>query len=323
MIFNESAIHKYDKYIPYSKLNRGYKKLVNITNSFIESHKDVIDWAAFVRYSNFSWNASEMAYYYNYANKIGKSWSTNLLMENDNFEFTIDTFKTLIELDPETTLKNCIGNTRLANILRQIPNYKLIVGNYVDDPYYYYKLTDGKIMNHNEYSEFFTINNIKKNRHEWENIIEDRYLRTHRTPDSNYHVHGLFNMWDYFSKNTNIFLTYSLCAYLRTIKVTIGGTYVLLDNSNYMEDDDRYEKVNGLSLFCWHKIKSKQDIIKICNNPKILKTILESQKGRNYDVIDYLIDSHCSEYNKNMKELLDILEQKNKACQIYRLSLQL
>ena len=298
LLWTEEMLTKYDKYIPHKELY-SYRNKDIISNRYLETHKERINWIAFVKSANYQWNPDELRKYYS---RLDVSWSW-LLEENRYFTWTPDTFKTMLELEPYA-LSRCISNNNLLNILYQIPQYEKIVNDI--DPDFWHKLKDGGKRPHNSYSDYFNIENIEQNKDIWNNKIEDKFDFMKRTPDTNYHYHKLYTMWDFFTTNDNIRLDYQLCKYLNGLDVIIGGWYVLEDG-HYLAESDTNQHHNGLELFSDKKFSNVDEIDKVLNDKTVLDVLMNDRNDHtpNPDISDYLIESFFSNYE--LEDYLSII----------------
>lgn len=305
--WTEEDIITFDSYIPHMELRSskiycnksvptaGYGRIELFSNQYLESHKDIINWKVFVETGKFNWDPNDLRYFYEYANRKDETFTMYELSRNPSFTWTPDMLKTMIELCPDT-LNYCINEKKFADMLFMIPNYKELVKEHNDDPDFWRKLHDGGKKKHNAYSEFFTIDSIEKKKDEWSKEIEDKFIFVDRTPDTNYHYHAVFTMWDYFDSNEAVLMTYDLSKYLQTITIVLGGTYVLEDGINIGEDN-RYPHYNGLDIFSSHKIANEEEMDKICSDIDLIDSFINRHMGRpNTDIVDYLIDSFFKDY---------------------------
>lgn len=354
--WTEANMLSYDSYIPHKELRSskvycnnsipatGYGCVEFLSNDYIESHIDVLNWKVFAETAAFNWNDEDLTRYFTYVNskeslddeddwsdfkpldpsidpQDSKSWNIHNnvfamyeLSRNTRFEWTPELLKTMINLYPPT-LDYCIGDSKLTNLLFQIQNYKELVNTINDDPDFWLKLHDGGKKNHGAYSEYFTIDNIKENKEVWNEQLEDKFLTERRTPDTNYHYHAVYTMWDYFCRNEAVQLTYNLSKYLQTINVTFGGMYVLEDGINIGEDH-RFKKYNGLEAFSGHNISNADEIEKICNDTELLDVFINNKKRTpNIYIVDYLIDLFFN--NFTLEDYLSIVNQMKDWDSIY------
>lgn len=353
--WSENDVIKFDSYIPHNELRStkvycnnfipatGYGKIGLLSNQYIEEHKDVINWEVFVETGLFHWSEDDLRYFYEYVNceettseeetcwnnfkplgsdivpessqkKYKHVFAMYELSKNPRFEWSPELFKTMIELYP-STLEYCIENQKFADLLFQIPNFQKLVDEKSDDPDYWRKLHDGGKKHHNAYSEYFTIDNIKQHKEEWCEQLEDKFLTVRRTPDTNYHYHAVFTMWDYFCGNEAVHLTYELSKYLETITIVFGGLYVLEDGLNVGEDH-RFQKYNGLEAFSGHKIANTEEIEKICNDEELLSKFINRSMGSpNTDIVDYLIEHFFQDYAiEDYLAIVNQLKDWNSVC---------
>lgn len=297
LLWSEERMLQFDSYIPHKELGkrflqnrpRCYCNVQKLSNSYIDSHKDVINWAEFIETAEFEWNSEDMKYFNEYVTKGGQ-YIINLT-RNDRFKWTPDNLRALIELDPDA-IEVIAKDKKLVDVFLTIPDYKKLLEDYNASLDILLKMKDGGEQPHNAYSSFFTIDNIQKNLREWDEILENKFITNRRTPDTNYHYHRAYTMWDYFSQNASVTLTYELSKYLQTITVNIGGMYIMEDGC-YLGEDHRNQKFNGFYLFANHKISSNEEIEKICNDSELLDAFM---KKANTDIIDYLIDAFFKDY---------------------------
>ena len=302
--WTEEKVLSFDNYIPHYELRSskvynnsfipatGYGKIGVLSNQYIESHKDLLNWPVFAETGAFNWDANELQYFYKYANRDNDSFGMNELSKNVRFVWTPELLKTMIVLD-RFSLDFCIEQKKYSELLFRIPDYANFVNERIDDPDFWRMLADGGKKLHQEYSVYFTVDNIASHKEEWDKQIEDKFNYMRRTPDTNYHHHNIFTMWDYFSKNEAVHLTYELSKYLHTITITLGGDYVLEDGI-YMSEDNRFQKYNGLDVFANHRITTHEEIEKICNDKELIDVFLNNH---NTYIIDYLIDIFFKDYN--------------------------
>lgn len=315
--WSEEKMLEYEQYIPHKQLRSskvyannivpaaGYGKVGMLSNNYIESHKEIINWEVFVETASFIWDSDDLKHFYEYVNREENVFAMYELSKNSRFTWTPDLLKTMIELY-SGTLDYCITEKRFSDLLFQIPNYRALVGEKNDDPDFWYKLKDGGKRPNGAYSDFFTIENIEANHKHWEEVQEEKFLHVHRTPDTNYHYYVVFTMWDYFVNNQAILLTYDLCKYLSKIEIKRGGTYCLADGIS-MEEDHRFPVYNGLEAFGFHNFANEEEIEKICADSGILDWLLKYLRIPNKHLVDYLIDRFFENYK--IEDYLEIVNQ--------------
>lgn len=362
--WTEEALLNYERYIPYvnssdegmksycEKFNdaciKCYEKLGFLSSNFINSHKHILEWNSFFSRGIFQFSPDELESYYNYAKSIeteynagskctaGSQISIKSLFENENFKWTHSLLLMALSLDATTVLNICVENDKFNKLLRNIPNYKHIVEDTIDNikqeyyemmikqqsgqcyyPFFNYdesiehwndfwlKFNNGGAVCNNAYQEYFTPENIKNNIASWNRIIDEKFTGMNRRPDTNYHYYRAYNMWDRFNGNKYIKLSYELCKLLYSIEIEIGGTYVLEDGT-YLSDDHRNKKHNALEVFSGHNIM-EEDIEQIINDPEILDFIMKSTL--NNSIVDFIIkntiiDSSVQEYINTINDIL-------------------
>lgn len=301
--WTEEMVGLYNDYIPYKELET-FKAFDTMSNKFIDIHMNVLNWKAFLRTGKFEWNSFDLKHFYYIVDR--KSFFFDDLVNNEQFIWNADLLKTAIELDPYF-LSCCIRKKELSDILFQIPNYVDLLQRVSNDPFIFLKLKDGGEKPYNTYSEYFTIDFMKKYHKKWEEVVEKKYDGMQRTPDTNYHFYKVYNRWDYFMYNNSIRLTYEISKYLYSITITLGGAYTLLDDGSYMEEDERNPKVNGLEAFNMLGIASSEDLVKICNDDDLIEIFLNGKQGFNTEITDYLIENFFSDYS--LDDYLNIINQ--------------
>lgn len=363
IIWTEEALLRYDCFIPYenssddgmisycekfddSCIKNCYDKLGFLSSSFIFSHKHLLEWNNFFSKGVFKFTPNELEFYYKYASNIeteyhsgsdytaGSQISIKSLFENPNFKWTHDLLLKALSIAPQTVLNICVENDEFNNLLRSLPNYRLLVDNILDTikkdcyemmkqqqsgqrsyPFYDYheavehwndfwlKFNNGGTIPNNAYQEFFTPENIKNNIDSWNIIIEEKFTGMNRRPDTNYHYYRAYNMWDRFNGNRHVKLSYELCKLLHSIEIKIGGSYVLEDGT-YLSEDYRNETHNALEAFSGHDI-IEEDMELIFNDPVILNFIMET--AQNNSIIDYIINR--TTIGSNTEEYLSIINE--------------
>ena len=364
--WTEEALLNYERYIPYvnssdegmksycDKFNdaciKCYEKFGFLSSSFINSHKHILEWNSFFSRGIFQFSPGELESHYNYAKSIeteyyagskctaGSQISIKSLFENENFKWTHSLLLMALSLDSTTVLNICVENDKFNKLLRNIPDYKHVVEDTIDNikkeyyemmikqqagqcyyPFFNYeesiehwndfwlKFNNGGAVRNNAYQEYFTPENIKNNIASWNTIIEEKFTGMNRRPDTNYHYYRAYNMWDRFNGNKYIKLSYELCKILYSIEIEIGGTYVLEDGT-YLSEDYRNETHNALEVFSEHNIM-EEDIEQIINDPEILDFIMKSTL--NNSIVDYIIKNTIiySSVQEYINTINDILSQ--------------
>jgi len=333
LIWPEEMLLKYDAYIPYCTTKTetyrdkfandlDYTKFGPLSNKFIDSHKDVLDWMKFFKECKFQWNDSELSYFCNYALSINMpydsyrntmaasqiAYSIESLLSNQSFIWTADNLLAFL-LVRDQNWKSLVNEFRpqIFRVFRSIPDIREIaepnvkgIDNFWEivnntHPYPYDKLT-----------REFTIENIKNNIEEWSKVLEDKYLSMRRTPDTNYYYYWAKTQWDVYVNNINIPLTYDLAKYLSSIHIKLGGTYMESDGGT-IEEDHRFPVFNGLAAFSSHHIDSEKDMEEMLIDYKITNIVLGLSNSTNIDLLYYAIKLFFKDY-----ALADYIEMVNR-----------
>ena len=301
--WTEDMVRRYSAYIPYNELDT-FKAFDTMSNEFIETHINVLNWKVFLRTGKFEWSSSDLEHFHTIIDR--KSFCFEDLADNKRFIWNDDLLRKAIKLNPYF-LSCCIKKKELSDILFQIPNYVDLIQGVSCDPFIFLKLKDGGEKPFNTYSGYFTIEFMKKYHKKWEEVVSEKHDGMQRTPDTNYHFYKVYNRWDYFMYNNSIRLTYEISKYLYSITITLGGAYTLLDDGSYMEEDARNPKVNGLEAFNMHGIASIEDKMRICNDDELIEVFLNGKQGFNPEITDYLIENFFSDYS--LDDYLNIINQ--------------
>ena len=334
LIWEEDMLVKYDKYIPYKKYKNGpdypyddnssqkfeaYEKLGFLSNTFLSEHIDVLDWKKVLEKCKFSWNKDDLIYFCRYVLNHDKKYLSHktygiygrplydveAILKNEHFNWDADKLYAYLQLHDD--FWNSIQKyKKLHKIFLQIPNVKEIAKPYIKDENFWDIVSYDHDFDYEELSKEFTIDNIKKNLKNWSTPIENKFIGMHRTPDTNYYYYWVLTKWDEMYTHKNIPLTYELAKFLKSIDITIGGTYCKSDGG-YIEEDHRNQVWNGLKFFTDHYIESEKDMIRIINDVELLDSFLKTENTCNEEIVSFMVDYF---FNKTcLQEYLDIINQ--------------
>ncbi len=320
-IANESIITEYYDQIPFyvkgesrnTRFNKeltiyDFHKINSISLDFISVHFDDLNIPRLLETANLTLSPSELKDLYN---RYNDSYSDNnfikYLCHNENFKWTQSLLLELSYIDP----KHCWDffpyyptNRRLLiyRMITSILNHSEIISNFEEPNFFLQRLKDGNnqsmldfmkgteyLHRYHAYSDFFTLENIKKNLDEWNIILGDRFRGTHRlSTDHSYEIHQVFTMWNLFHWNDQVRLTFEIVDFLKDKEIVVGGEYEKeIENQDYPDYGYISKSINAVDLFIDTPFKTKKDVVKVCNDPKLLKCFLE---GGNRCVINYAID---------------------------------
>lgn len=341
ILWTESMIVRFMSYIPFcvegdtycdmfksNKVIQDFSQIGFLSNEFIEKNKDSLDFHDFLSSANFLWDSEQMAHFYNwsiniqiphskvYPNtkegtqfKYGHSFFECLVL-NPNFIWTTDLLLTAIKLD-STMLEVFIGKGKenIRRIIESIPNYQELLKALPDGDTFFMQLEDGGEMPFGSYSANFNLNNIKQNIEVWNEVLSDKFIRTHRlSSDTYFYVNQVRTLWNYYDENPNVKLTYEICEYLVDKNICIGGVYEKeYRDQDYLDDGFYTKETNALSYFAHKRIKGKNELKKIYSNLALCEKLLV---GGNEDIIDDLLDIMIKEYGIN--ELVAYIIDDNK-----------
>ena len=332
LIWSDEMLKKYEKYIPFCnkdeetycgrfKKELDYRKFGFLGNSFLESHKDDLDWMRIFKECEFDWSAKEMTYFVEYALGIDLPYSDSFpsttassqiefslscLISNRHFKWTPSNLLTYLLLRRENW-EALVDDFRpeLFKIFLSIPNIKEIAVPYVKDIKNFWEIVSNPhLYPYDELSPEFTIERIQNNIEEWSNVVENKFFSMRRTPDTNYYYYRAINQWDIYKDRNNIPLTYELAKYLSTIEIKIGGEYMESD-SGYLERDDRFPVYNGLEAFSSHHIDTTLDMEKILEDEDVANILLDYNHSINLDLLYYTIGRFFKDYP--LKEYINVI----------------
>lgn len=333
LIWSDEMLTKYEKYIPFCnpdadtycgrfKVELDYTKFGFLGNHFLDTHKDVLDWMKVFEECKFEWTAEELTYFSEYALAIdlpysdtfrsttasSMEYSRSRLISNKHFKWNPCNLLAFL-LSNDYHWKVLIDEYRpeLFGIFLSIPNIKEIAIPHVKDIKNFWEIvTNPHSYPYDELTPEFTIDNIQKNIERWSEVIDNKFLRMQRTPDTNYRYYLAITQWDIYIDRKNIPLTYPLAKYLSKIDIKLGGTYMESDGG-YMEEDHRFPVYNGLEAFSSHHIDTKQDIENILEDENIANILFDYNHSINMDLLYYAIGIFFKDYP--IEEYLNVINQ--------------
>lgn len=332
LIWNEENLRKYEHFIPFTtndsttywhKFNTGltaYEKFAFLSNKYIDEHKDKLDWRELFYKCKFKWNAEELNYFCNYILNMNMQydvdWMDNpttmsqefpyyigLLLLNDNFEWDKNNLEAFLNID-DSFWDKIAEHPNLYNVFLSISDIQNKAEGKITKKNFWEIVKYNHDFPYDELSKEFNIDNIKNNIKKWSEPIQNKFLHTERTPDTNYSFYWVRTKWDDICNNVNVPINYELAVYLRDLEITIGGTYCESDGGT-IEEDHRWPKVNALRWCSNHHIEDKEEIEKIIDDQSLLEVLLNPDNSINSDVVAYM----CNEFFKSttIQQYLDIV----------------
>ena len=332
LLWNEDKLRKYEEYIPFTtgkntsycdKFFSGltaYDKFGILSNEYLESHKDSLDWREIFKVGKFKWNEKEISYFCNYILNMDFPYSIddwiepttmkeempyyigNLLL-NDNFAWDKCNLEAFLNIDDKYWNK-IVNKPELYEIFLSIPEVHQKAESKVTTKDFWEKIEYNHNFQFSELSKDFNIETISQNINEWSKPIQEKHLHTQRTPDTNYSYYWVRTKWDDMCNDVNVPLNYDLALYLKDLEITIGGTYCISDGGT-IEEDHRWLKVNALQWCSNHHIENKEEIEKIIDDESLLQVLLNPENSLNSDIVKYM----CNEFFKSttIQQYLDIV----------------
>lgn len=230
---------------------------------------------------------------------------TQYLIENKNIQWSSDL---LYELREDCNYFNRLPDNLRLNL---VPIFEDAFKKYPDlctilnGPVFIAKMKEGKQQN-DAYSTYFTVENINLNLDKWNEILVDgEFLHTHRlSRDTYYYVYAVRTMWNFFSENKELCLTYEICKALSDLTITIGGEYEKeYEEQTYYDEGFHSKNVNALEYFAHHKFKDDGEIEKLFNDEVLFLRMLEY---KNKSIIHYCLKSFFDDYS--LEKFLKVIQ---------------
>ena len=348
LIWDENQLNRFDDYIPYCVEGQktycekfcsdivldDYSKLGFLSNDFLDSHKDKLQWKHIFDNCCIKWNTEEMMYFYQYAISDTMPYSEAFIdstirpsmeyyfaqiVNNSNFYWTSETLYKWLSIN-ESHWNIFIEKYRpnLFKLFMSIPDIKELAKPHIKNIKNFWKIvSNDKDFPYDELSPEFTIDNIKRNIEIWSLPIRNEYITMRRTPDTNYYDYRIETQWDIYQKRINISLSYELADYLMGQNIKLGGSFTKTDCGDIENEKEGYSG-NALMAFSEHHIDSYEDILKCLENSKITDILLGSGFGANKDLIKVIISLFFQNYNiQDYVDIINMLSNWNEIIDFY------
>lgn len=319
----EDLLSKYYDYIPFSpfltadnshKYVKRFDGIESISFAFIKEHINDLDLRDLFHSGHFCLSPQDIRFLSEYWEKKYQSGFLYYLCGNKSFVWTKDLLIEIARLYPQNCWKEFLkwpDDRRLSiyHIIKSIPNYESIIQNMSDNAYFIQKLKDG-IYSHNDlrlkfnaYSDFFTIDNIKTNISNWNEVLGDEFMGTHREcTDHWYYIQQVSTMWNLFRYNGQLRINYETVQFLADKTIIEGGQYEKeYRNQDYPDYGFYTREVNALDYYIKTQFQSLEDVKRVCEDESLVFRFLT---GGNEDIIDFVCNS-IFEHN-DFEEFLSI-----------------
>ena len=336
LLWDEEMLNKYDKYIPWCSADEStycdkfkhkiaYEKFGFLSNEFLDSHKDKLDWKKVFDLCKFNWNGEEMKYFCQYALSIDMPYSKTYkktsaasqiecylsrLIDKKDFQWTSDNLQAWLSVR-EFNWNVLVDGFRpkLFNLFLAIPNIKEIAEPHIKDIDHFWDIVSNEnSFPYDELSEEFTIENIEFNLKNWSRTIEKKYSHTGRIGKCYYSYYNIITKWDILGSHRNIPLSYEMAKYLKGKDITLGGMYVESDGYYLEEGRSNINPVyNALYCFSGHHISSEKDKEKIVMDSELLDFFLGKGGFVNLDILEYLAIPFFKDYS--VADYISIINQ--------------
>ena len=325
-LINEEFLNNYYEFIPF-KSKKGeygrqtvierYNLLGELSFSFICDHLNDFDIYYLLTRGHFKLTADELVLLDERISQIKDNHLGGIsnLASNDYFEWSPDSLEAFGRLNPYNwrhfEKRDNERRQKIYEMILRIPSFQEIISsmNSEDEPeYYLMRLKDGsyqfrlgdkgmRVLHKNHaYSDLFYIENIKENLRNWNQVVGDEFMRSHREcTDHTYYVQQVYTYWNLFCWNENVRLNYEIAKYLSDKVITIGGKYEI--ELMFQEDPDygfKTKSVNALDFFIRVPFDNCDELEKVLEDDSLLFRFLD---GENQSVLSYALDSIFRDYS--------------------------
>ena len=325
-LINEEFLNNYYEFIPFkSKCGKSgrqtvierYNLLGELSFSFICNHLSDFNIYYLLTRGHFKLTAEELLLLDERISQIKDNHSGGIsdLASNDYFEWSPELLEAFGRLNPYYwRLFEREGDDKRKKIyemILSIPSYQEIISSMdsKDEPeYYLMRLKDAKqsylgsmkgmlaLHKNHAYSDFFHLENIKRNLRNWNQVVDDVFLHSNRVcTDHTYYVNQVYTYWNLFCWNENVRLNYGIAKYLSDKVITIGGRYEIeLMNQEDPDYGFKTKSVNALDFFIRVPFDNCDELEKVLEDDSLLFRFLD---GENQSVLSYALDSIFRDYS--------------------------
>ena len=337
--WDEYKLNKYFSFIPFNKEGNSYGEVFDdkftisdfsnikiLSNHFILQNYRNINMMKFLETGRFKWNGDDLLNFYNLIASIDLGWGSwrdttageqiswllwYHLGKNKRFDWTPDLLKSSFDINGNFNDFLSMDEDRRLDMVsiflhtfERYPKFK----EELDSKLFVSKLVEGKNLPFDSYSMYFTTENIIQNWDNWNEILTNKFVHSHRlSRDTWFYVYQVKTMWNYFNENEYVSLTYNICNILKNRKIIIGGEYEKeYENQEYLDSGFVTKEVDALDFFGTHTILS-DDIEKIMSDNDLVVKLLSNE---NQSLINYMLKRFFSDYPpEDFFKTLELLNQ--------------
>ena len=225
-LINEEFLNNYYEFIPFKRKKEEYGRQIVIERygllgelsfSFIYNHLNDFDIYYLLTRGHFKLTAEELLLLDERISHIKDNHSGGIsnLAYNDFFEWSPDSLEAFGRLNPYNwrhfEKRDNERRKEIYEMILRIPSFQEIISsmNSEDEPeYYLMRLKDGSyqcrlgdkgmpvLHKNHAYSDLFYIDNIKENLHNWNQVVGDEFMHSHREcTDHTYYVQQVYTYW--------------------------------------------------------------------------------------------------------------------------------
>lgn len=338
--WDECKLNQYYSFIPFNKEGNRYAEIFKeeltisdfsnigiLSNHFIQRNYRNINLEKFLETAYFKWNGDDLRNFHNLIATIDITWGTfhdttageqiSLLLwyylcKNKRFNWTPELLKSTFEIKGNfndfLSMEESV-RIKMVPIFSNTFKYYSRIGEEFDTHLFLIKLIEGRNLPFDSYSIYFTVKNIKQNWNNWNRVLTNKFVHSHRlSRDTWFYVYQVKTMWNYFNENEYVMLTYDLCKVLLNKKIIIGGEYEKeYENQKDIDSGFITKEVNALEYFGKHPISSDEEIEKIMENNDLLVKLLSNG---NETLINFILNRFFSNYPpQEFFKTLELLNQ--------------
>lgn len=323
--WDDAKLEKYYNYIPFfcdgtdlywdrfkkENVISDFSNIVINNSDFLLKHFYEVEILALFRTAKYTLRDGDIILFYEMISNIEGFWSKSFssssaaqqlkyffftnLVKNENIEWTPNLLIELGDNCKEFFSRSRDVQLKLVPLFEEAFSISTDLSKKLSMPLFLVKLKEGN-QPYNAYSINFTCEEIIKNVDQWNVVLEDKFIGTHRASrDTYYYIHKVKTMWNCFNENKSLYLTYDLCKILSKLKIVVGGEYEKeYENQQYYDEGFYSKEVNALQYFSSHKFRDNVEIDRLMKNKRLFNLML---KYGNKSVIEYCLELFFKDYS--------------------------
>lgn len=323
--WDDDKLLRYYEYIPFFCENKelywerfdkevvisDFSNIIINNRDFLLKHFYKVEILALFRTAKYTLRDGDIILFYEMISNIEGFWSKSFssssaaqqlkyffftnLVKNENIEWTPNLLIELGDNCKEFFSRSRDVQLKLVPLFEEAFSISTDLSKKLSMPLFLVKLKEGN-QPYNAYSINFTCEEIIKNVDQWNVVLEDKFIGTHRASrDTYYYIHKVKTMWNCFNENKSLYLTYDLCKILSKLKIVVGGEYEKeYENQQYYDEGFYSKEVNALQYFSSHKFRDNVEIDRLMKNKRLFNLML---KYGNKSVIEYCLELFFKDYS--------------------------